>query len=237
MRLSDLVAAAVDLVLPTECAGCGEPSALRGVCASCVAVWRIAPHEARPVPAPEGLPLCLSAADYGGLARSLILAYKDGRRGLAGMLGDALAETVAAGVGRPALGWPLVLVPVPATAAAIRARHGDHMLRLARRAADRLRRGGWRVRVMRPLRARRKLDAGHLDRQERAWAARDAFVLRGGQATPLRQTAVDAVVVVLDDVLTTGATLAAVSRRLHAAGAPVAFAATVAATRLRGSNH
>jgi predicted amidophosphoribosyltransferase len=42
-------------------------------------------------------------------------------------------------------------------------------------------------------------------------------------------------VVLLDDVLTTGATLAAVAERLLAGGVPVAFAATVAATRLRGA--
>lgn len=246
MRLGELLAAAVDLVLPTECAGCAEPAALRGVCSRCAALWRVAPQPARPSPAPEGLPACVSAADYDGLARSLILAYKDGRRALAGALGDALAEAVAAGAGglesaagadRPAFAWPLVLVPVPATAAAIRARQGDHMLRLARRAARTLALGGWRARVIRPLRARRKRDAGHLDRQERALAAQDAFVLRTGAVAPLRAVAADAIVVVLDDVLTTGATAAAVCRRLHQAGAPASFVATVAATRLRRVNH
>jgi predicted amidophosphoribosyltransferase len=42
-----------------------------------------------------------------------------------------------------------------------------------------------------------------------------------------------AAVVLLDDVLTTGSTLAAVAGRLREAGVPVTFAATVAATRLR----
>jgi predicted amidophosphoribosyltransferase len=42
-------------------------------------------------------------------------------------------------------------------------------------------------------------------------------------------------VVALDDVLTTGATLAAVAHQLARVGTPVAFAATVAATRLRGA--
>jgi len=42
-----------------------------------------------------------------------------------------------------------------------------------------------------------------------------------------------AAVILLDDVLTTGATLAAVAARLAERGVPVAFAATIAATRLR----
>jgi predicted amidophosphoribosyltransferase len=185
---------------------------------------------------PVGLPSCLSTGDYDGPLREMILAYKErGRRGLAAPLGDALAAGVQAGWPGPE---PLALVPVPATAAAIRARHGDHMLRMAKRAADRLRSVGRLAQVVTPLRALPKTDSAHLDRDARAATARSAFEMRepwrrGRRIDALRSVADGGAVVLVDDVLTTGSTLAAVSAVLCAAGVPVAFAVTVAATRLR----
>jgi predicted amidophosphoribosyltransferase len=165
----------------------------------------------------------------------MILAYKErGLRVLASPLGTALAHVVTAGLAGVARSWPLVLVPVPASAAAVRARHGDHMRALARHAATELATDGWVVRVHQALCALPKADSAHLDRRARADAARSAFALRPTAALRLRDAARDGIVVALDDVLTTGATLAAVARQLARAGAPVAFAATLAATRLRG---
>jgi predicted amidophosphoribosyltransferase len=165
--------------------------------------------------------------------RELILAYKErGRRGLAAPLGDALAAAVQSGWTAPAAG-PVALVPIPATPAAIRARHGDHMLALARRAALWLRRAGLPAEAVTPLRALPKPDAAALDREARALAAREAFTVRPSRAQALRAVADAGAVVLLDDVVTTGATLAAAARCLYDAGVPVAFAATLAATRLR----
>jgi predicted amidophosphoribosyltransferase len=219
-------------VLPTECAGCGEPCRLNGICPACAATLGRAAYPTRPVPEPDGLPLCLTGDEYGGVVRELILAYKEkGRRGLAAPLGDALAVVVRHGLDRPR---PLVLVPVPATAAAARVRNGDHMWRLARRVSRRLREGGWPVRLAAPLRARPKADSTHLDRAARAREARAAFARRARRVPAVRSMArAGAAVVLLDDVLTTGSTLAAVATRLGEAGIPVAFAATLAATRLR----
>jgi predicted amidophosphoribosyltransferase len=252
-----------DLVLPVGCAGCREPPERSGLCRGCAELLTEPPGPARPSPSPAGLPTCLTGGDYGGARRELILAYKErGRRGLAVPLGDALAGVVRAGW-PPGRSTPLVLVPVPATAAATRARYGDHMLALARRAMVRLNRDGYRSMVVCPVRALPKPDSAHLDRQARADAARHAFALRSGwaiapggrraasraglashrtagrvaaeRAEALR--AADAGgVVLLDDVLTTGVTLAAVSAQLSGAGLPVAFAATLAAARLRGGN-
>jgi predicted amidophosphoribosyltransferase len=87
--------------------------------------------------------------------------------------------------------------------------------------------------VATPLRALPKDDSAHLNRDQRALAARHAFALRAGRAGPLQQVADSAAVAVLDDVLTTGSTLAAVAGQLWEAGVPVAFAVTLAATRLR----
>ena len=224
-----------DLVLPGECAGCDSPDAHRAICAACHDLLTAGAQPARPRGASADLPPCLSAAVYEGPVRALILAYKErGQRALAGPLGAALAATVIAGLTGVARYWPLALVPVPATAAAIRARHGDHMLALARQVAARLAEAGWSVDVHAPLRARPKNDSAHLDREDRVEAAWAAFAPRSGAAERLRESAGDSIVIALDDVLTTGSTLAAVARQLAAAGAPVAFAATVAATRLRG---
>ena len=230
--VSGVLSGVLDLVLPADCAGCGGPAARMGTCLSCAGVLTGAPFAARPSPPPPGLPPCFAAGDYAGPLRELILAYKErGRRALAAPLGDVLARVVLAC-------WPgrdevLALVPVPSTAAAVRARHGDHLLRLARRAARTLRGEGCPAVVATPLQALPKADSAHLDRGQRALAARHAFLIRPGRAGPLREVADRAAVVVLDDVLTTGSTLAAVAGRLWESGVPVAFGATLAATSLR----
>jgi len=226
------LATLVDLVLPGDCAACGSEVGLAGVCTACLAVLAEPPAETRPTPAPEGLPRCIAVGGYDGRLRELILAYKErGHRGLASPLGDALAAAVNTGV---RASRPLALVPVPATASAMRARHGDHMLRLAQRAARRLRERGRPIGVVTALRALPRTDSAHLDRRARAANARTAFVLRPSRVAAVRSAAEAGVqVVLLDDVLTTGATLAAVAHVLADAGVPVEFAATVAATRLR----
>jgi predicted amidophosphoribosyltransferase len=229
-----IVATLLDLVLPNGCAGCG--AAGESVCPTCAAELRRQPSVRRPRPAPAGLPACLSASEYDGTVRELILAYKErGRRGLAASLGGALAAVVGAGWPGPE---PVVLIPVPATAAAIRARHGDHMLRLAKHAARCLRAGGRPAAVASPLRALPKADSAHLDREQRAVSARSAFAIRahwrdGRRIAALRSLADAGAVVLVDDVLTTGSTLAAVADVLLAVGVPVAFAATLAATLRR----
>ena len=248
------LAALADLVLPADCAGCGAAAgpnggvgdggvgagagfgsgAAPGVCAECARSLRGPPGATRPTPAPEGLPPCFAGGVYAGPLRELILAYKErGRRDLAAPLGDSLAVVVRTGAWVRAVAPRLLVVPVPATAAAARARRGDHMLSLARRAAVRLRREGWPVGVASPLRALPKVDSAQLGRHARAAAAREAFVARPADIRALRATVPTASVVLLDDVVTTGATLAAVAGRLADEGIDVAFSATLAATQLR----
>ncbi|MGC4805036.1 ComF family protein [Micromonospora sp. DT233] len=221
-------------MLPTGCAGCRERAAAtrHGFCPGCVAALEaLRPGPVRPTPAPAGLPPCVALGPYGGVLREALLAYKErGRHGLARPLGGLLAEVVAEAVGGPR---PVLLVPVPDTAAAARARYGDHLGRLARHAAVRLRRAGWPVRVSRPLRASPRPDSTTLDQAARARAAQGAFRARPGAAGRPRPGAATPVVVLLDDIVTTGVTLAAAARVLRGAGLPPTVAAVLAATRKR----
>ncbi|MFU8849687.1 ComF family protein [Micromonospora sp. SL1-18] len=218
-----------DLVLPVGCAGCADrvPGLKQGFCLRCVGeLEALHPAPARPDPAPPDLPPCVALGPYGGALREGLLAYKErGRHGLARPLGALLAEVVAAAVG-PAR--PVTLVPVPDTARAARARYGDHLDRLTRHAAGRLRAAGWQVRVLRPLRALPRPDSVVLDSAGRAAAAENAFRLRRAGGVP-----VDGPVVLLDDILTTGATLAAVSRILRSEGMTPKAAVVLAATQKR----
>ncbi|MGK5738485.1 ComF family protein [Micromonospora sp. URMC 103] len=222
-----------DLVLPTDCAGCRQrrPGLRHGVCPQCVAALEaLRPRSVRPTPAPAGLPPCVALGPYAGPLREALLAYKEhGRHGLARPLGALLAEVVAAAVGAAR---PVALVPVPDTAAAARARYGDHLDRLTRHCADRLGRAGWPVRVLRPLRALPRPDSVTLDSAGRAAAAEAAFRARPPRPGS-RDGSAAATLVVLDDILTTGATLAAVSRTLTATGRVPAVAAVLAATEKR----
>lgn len=229
-----------ELVLPVSCAGCrAQRAALRyGVCAGCVAVLEgLRPAAVQPQPPPVGLPPCVALGGYAGELREVLLAYKErGRHRLAVPLGSLLAGAVAQAAvrttGRSAV--PLLLVPVPTTARAIRQRHGDHLARLVRQAARRLRAAGWPTGVARPLRALPRPDSAGLDRAGRAAAAAAFLGVRPAVLDRLRAAAAGTTVVVVDDVVTTGATVAAVSRRLAAAGVPVDAVAVLAATRLRG---
>lgn len=240
--LGATVAALADLVLPADCAGCGAPAPERtatgGICADCAAVLaRLRPYETAPTPAPYGLPTCVALGPYDGVLRELVLAYKDrGRHRLARPLGVHLARGVAAcavRLGHPP-GAPVIVIPVPSSAAAARERHGDHMRRLARDAVRTLEGRGWPAAMAVAASARPRADSAHLTAADRAAAARDAFRTRSAPARRVAATAAaGACVIAVDDVLTTGATLASLATRLANDGVAVRGAVTLAATRRR----
>jgi predicted amidophosphoribosyltransferase len=204
----------LDWVLPARCAGCGRPGDL--CCTRCRAVLGQPPRLAWPDPAPAGLPPPWTVAAYDGCCRELLLAYKErGQHGLCRALAVALGTAVAEAAPLDAL-----LVPVPSTPAARRARGDDVVLRLTRAAA------GPR-RVVPVLRHRRRvLDSAGLTAGSRARNLHGAFGTRGnGDAAVAGRR-----VVIVDDLITTGATVAEAARALREAGAHVLAAATVAAT-------
>jgi predicted amidophosphoribosyltransferase len=188
-----------------------------------------------PTPSPPGLVRPTATGPYAGLLRALVLDHKEhGRLALARPLGRLLATAVLdardAAPGRAGEGPVLALVPVPSHAAVVRARGHDPLLRVARAAAARLRRAGVPATVSPLLRvAARPGDQAGLTAEERAANVRGRFVARSG-AGPGGPP-----VVLVDDVVTTGATLREAQRALEAVGVRPLGAAAVAATARRAA--
>ncbi|CAL9463013.1 ComF family protein [Streptomyces sp. enrichment culture] len=206
-----------DLVLPAECGGCGRPRTV--LCPECRAVLSgAAAGRVRPVPEPPGLPAVHAAARYEDEVRALLLAHKErGALSLVRPLGAALSGAVRAGLREApagARGGPVLLVPVPSGRGAVRARGHDPGRRIAWAAADALRRAGTAARVLSVLRQRRPVvdQAGLNSRRRQENLAGALGVVRGG-AGLLRGGAV----VLVDDVMTTGASLAEAARAVREA--------------------
>lgn len=204
----------------------------RTICVACADVLAAPALPVMPDPRPVGFPPCWAVATYGGPARSALLAYKErGRADLLPALGAALAGAVLAGpVGTCRHPGPFVLVPVPSRTSAVRERGGDTTLELARSAAAVLRRAGVPARA-RPglLLARATLDSAGLDAVSRAANLGGAMTGR----ERLLRTAGARRLVVVDDLVTTGATLTEAGRALAAAGHRPCAAAVIAATARR----
>ncbi|MDQ1730381.1 MAG: hypothetical protein QOK10_540 [Pseudonocardiales bacterium] len=204
----------LDLVLPVRCVGCGAPEL--AWCDRC----RVTPRSI----AASAVPAVRAAARYEGSVRAALLAYKErGRRVLASPLGGYLAWAVAdlersAGLEPRAI----VLLPVPSRPGAARARGGDHVLRLARAVAKQ--RG---VPVMDCLR----LVGSVQDSAGLSTAERRANL--SGRMVALPPPSRGLVAVIVDDIVTTGATVCEAERALRSAGWAVAGAAVVAATPRR----
>ncbi|MGW2492300.1 ComF family protein [Streptomyces sp. NPDC001606] len=204
-----------DLVLPTDCAGCGAPRTV--LCARCrTALHGSVPRRVRPQPEPAGLPVVHAAAPYATDVRAALLAHKErGALALAGALGTALAGAVRAGLGGGIPdARPVLLVPVPSAPRAVRARGHDPVRRVALAAAGELRRGGTPARVAGVLRQRRAVaDQAELDARRRLENLAGALEVTAGGARLLAAGRV----VLVDDLITTGATLGEAARAVREA--------------------
>src|SRR3954452_17570115 len=165
-----------DLVLPRTCAGCGVPG--RVLCPRCAALLAV-PRPAAPRRFPWGFPPTAAAGEYTGPVRPAVNAFKEqGRAELARPLGAALALAVAAIVGAAPGARPVLLVPVPSSAAALGARGRDHVGELTRRAVVELRTAGLPAGEARLLRRRGRVrDSAGLSATARRANLAGSFVL------------------------------------------------------------
>ena len=233
--------ALLDLIFPPFCAVCREPLSeeRRGpLCTPCwEALERIGPPWCRTcgVPMAAALrttdaPLCgacrmrppvyayaRAGVRYGDVAREALHALKfKGRRGLARPLADLVVEGGAAVLPR---GRPDLLVPVPLHPRRQRERGFNQASLLAHRVGE-----AWSVPVRDDVLARVVATASQtaLESPARRANVRNAFRLRHPESVAARH------VIVVDDILTTGATVSECVRALQAGGAATVGVLTVA---------
>jgi ComF family protein len=209
---------AVAVLFPVECAGCGRPD--RAVCRACRAEVQTAAGGSAGVrrTLADGTP-AVAALPYAGVVRALVLEFKEGNRtDAAHVLAGPLAAAVSAARDVPG-GALAELAPVPTSSAAYRRRGYDPVRLLLRRARLPV------SSVLRRTRGRTPQKAlGSLERRRNTAGAMRARRPLTGRSFLL-----------VDDVLTTGATLEECARAVRAAGGTVVGAATVASTPLRST--
>lgn len=221
----------LDLVLPAECAGCGRTGSAEvaeGLCGTCALTLAGQPVPVRPAGRLAGLPPVHALAPYREPVADVIVAQKERNRlDLARPLGRRLARAVLAGCPGTAPVW---LVPAPSAGSAVRRRGQDPVRRMACVAAGELRALGHTANVLPALRHRRHVaDQVGLTHRERVRNLTGALAVHPSALPRLTQR----VAIVVDDVMTSGATLAEAARAIRAAGGRPVAAAVLAATRFR----
>ncbi|WP_082889080.1 phosphoribosyltransferase family protein [Leifsonia xyli] len=215
VRESLLDAAAI--LLPVRCAGCGAPDLT--LCSECGAALRPVLR----VDAVGDVPVW-SALAYDGVARRVLLAYKDsGRVDLARALARVLREAIAEAQRqsrRGSDGSALLPVVIPSTRAAWRGR-GYHPTRSVLARAHILVPPLWGALRL----TRQTVDQAGLSAADRSGNR------AGSMRASSRLTGRDCLIV--DDILTSGATIAEAARAIRRVGGRVTGAVTIARTPLR----
>lgn len=230
VALASIGAAVLDLALGSECLLCQRPGSL--CCPWCRArldeTVRTAPlGQVTDLRVASQVPV-FAAVPYRAPLSALIHSFKEhGALSLTPVLAGALAVAIDLAMrDLPLPERPVVLVPVPSRPGASRQRGDEPTRTLARGAARTLRRYGVTVSVSNCLRSRGAvLDQAELTARQRQRNVRDSMTVR-----TVRHGLWGCWAVVVDDVITTGATVHEAVRALQAAGIDVVAAATAAAT-------
>ena len=209
----------LDLVLPLECGGCGAPSTRW--CPACADELVVGPDVPRVVtPRIDPLVPVFALGRYAGARRRAIVAMKD--RGRSDLLAP-LSHSLALGV-RRLLQWglldePLTVVAAPTRRWSARQRGGDPVTRIARLATA----GHPGITVVQALR----MKASARDSAGLGSAARDRNI--AGRVVLRGRPPAGREVLLVDDIVTTGATARESVRVLQAAGARVTAVLAIAA--------
>lgn len=217
----------VELAAPSICAGCGRAGTRW--CTGCrLLLAAPRPRPWRPSPCPPGLPPTWSGHPYDGPVRAAVLAWKEeGRVDLTPVLAGALGKVLATALDGSAphtrallAGTPPVVVPAPSARSGSRARGRRPVLEVARAAGP-----GHPVVAALDL-VRRVRDQAGLTAAERSRNLAGAVAVRRSAVRRVQGLPC----VLVDDVITTGATLQECSRALLEAGSGPVLAVTIAAT-------
>jgi predicted amidophosphoribosyltransferase len=215
-----------DLILPRTCVGCSSSG--HALCPSCAGDGE--PFEVAPPPISHDRPT-FAAGVYDDGLRAAVVAYKErGRRDLSPVLAALLGVAVSSVADENTHDLDrasVVLVAVPSSRAASRARGGAHLPRLVRRVA----REYGTATVPGLLHLQRAVrDSVGLSVAERVENVAGAMAATAGPPP-------GAAALIVDDIVTTGATLAEAARALQVAGWPVIGAAVIAAALRHDGAH
>ena len=212
--------ALLDLLLPPACASCGRSGAI--LCNQCLHRFSVASRPAERFLAPDagvamGESLCLAIAAFaheGPIRRALAALKYTGAARVAPILAHASATHLADLL---AISGPASLVPVPVHRERRRARGYNQAELIARELARSM-----RLPALDALdRVRPTTKQHRLDRLARLRNLRDAFSVHPGAAVP-------PVAILVDDIITTTATLEACASVLREAGCEAVYGFAIA---------
>jgi ComF family protein len=206
----------VDLVYPKKCPGCHLPS--EGICEFCKSFWQGPPIT---ILLNQNKLSVISVARYRSEVRSVLLAYKEnGEREAGKVLAEALLKARLEIV-RDSI---CTLVPIPSNPKSIRRRGRDFMMDLCTQVS--IQSGD---KVLPILRVNRDVeDQSKLNEKQRSQNLIGAF----GCISKNLHLAVTSPIILVDDLLTTGATLREAVRALGQRGVVPIGAITAAHTGL-----
>ncbi len=189
------------------CERCGRQLVSEGLCLDCKAT-------------PPKFTKGVSPFIYQGLAASLVNRLKNGNQRFAAYLGERMAEKFFPFVSDASL----LIVAVPATKESVLRRGYNQAERLAESVCDSLRKRGVAAEIDFEIlqKIRETKPQKRISRKERAENVRGAYFLHK------RKSCKDRVILLIDDIMTTGSTGSECAKKLFSAGAKAVYFLTAA---------